>query len=66
LAKLKEKKVVKQWEGIIKSPLKPDYVVLDNYYVKEKYGQVVIASPQVHIREPIYFVSRNLYSPTRK
>jgi flagellar protein FlaI len=66
LAKLKEKKVVKQWEGIIKSPLKPDYVVLDSYYVKEKYGQVVIASPQAHIREPIYFVVEEPLQPNEE
>lgn len=66
MAKLKEKKVVKQWEGIIKSPLKPDYVVLDSYYVKEKYGQVVIASPQAHIREPIYFVVEEPLQPNEE
>jgi len=66
LAKLKEKKVVKQWGGIVSSPFKPDYVVLDSYYVKEKYGKVVIASPQAHIREPIYFIVEEPLQPNEE
>jgi flagellar protein FlaI len=46
--------------------LKPDYMVLDSYYVKEKYGQVVIASPQAHIREPIYFVVEEPLQPNEE
>jgi flagellar protein FlaI len=66
LAKLKEKKVVRQWEGILKSPLKPDYLIMDSYYVKEKYGQVVIATPQAQVPEPIYFVVEEPLQPSEE
>ncbi|MDW8063068.1 MAG: type II/IV secretion system ATPase subunit [Candidatus Caldarchaeum sp.] len=63
MAKQKEKKTVRQWEGIYVGSLKPEYTILDSYYIKEKYGQVVIASPPSVVAEPIYYVVEEPLSP---
>lgn len=66
MAKQKEKKIVSQWAGIIRSPPKPEYVVLDSYYVKEGIGQVVIAAPPGAVAEPIYHVVEEPLTPNEE
>ncbi|MEM4495335.1 MAG: type II/IV secretion system ATPase subunit [Candidatus Caldarchaeum sp.] len=66
MAKQKEKKIVSQWSGIIRSPPKPEYVVLDSYYVKEGIGQVVIAAPPGAVSEPIYHVVEEPLTPAEE
>ncbi|MEM4591037.1 MAG: type II/IV secretion system ATPase subunit [Nitrososphaerota archaeon] len=57
--KKKEKKkeeITKQWRGIDVKPLNPSFEILDRYTLKEKYSEVVIASPPGRVVEPIYYV----------
>jgi len=58
-----DKKVRKQWEGILRVEPEPNYEILDSYYVKEKFGKVVIAAPPGNVAEPIYFVVEEPLKP---
>ncbi|MEM0482787.1 MAG: type II/IV secretion system ATPase subunit [Nitrososphaerota archaeon] len=52
----KKEELVKQWRGIDVKPLNPSFEILDRYVLREKYAEVIIASPPGRVVEPIYFV----------
>ncbi|MCS7145263.1 MAG: type II/IV secretion system ATPase subunit [Nitrososphaerota archaeon] len=63
--KKKEKKeeIIKQWRGIDVKPLNPSFEILDRYVMREKFAEVIIASPPGRIVEPIYYVVETPLTP---
>jgi len=54
---------VKQWRGIDVKPLNPAFEILDRYWIKENFAEVIIASPPGRIVEPIYYVAEKPLDP---
>jgi len=53
--KAKAQEVRRQWQGIEVYPVKPDFEILDRYVIREKFAEVIIASPPGRVVEPIYY-----------
>jgi flagellar protein FlaI len=52
--KAEAQEVRRQWQGIEVYPVKPDFEILDRYVIREKFAEVIIASPPGRVVEPIY------------
>lgn len=61
--KKKRDELIKQWRGIDVKPLNPAFEILDRYVMKERFAEVVIASPPGRVVEPIYYVVEEPLSP---
>jgi flagellar protein FlaI len=53
--KAKVQEVRRQWQGIEVYPVKPDFEILDRYVIREKFAEVIVASPPGRVVEPIYY-----------
>ncbi|MEM3907496.1 MAG: type II/IV secretion system ATPase subunit [Nitrososphaerota archaeon] len=53
--KAKTEEIRRQWQGIEVFPVKPDFEILDRYVIREKFAEVIVASPPSRVVEPIYY-----------
>jgi len=61
--KAKAQEVRRQWQGIEVYPVKPDFEILDRYEIREKFAEVIVASPPGRVVEPIYYCVEAPLSP---
>jgi len=61
--KAKAQEIRRQWQGIEVFPVKPDFEILDRYEIREKFAEVIVASPPGKVVEPIYYCVEAPLSP---